>query len=166
MYEPHYTTISGVQNFMGNIHMPTDAQVIEQIENSEGEVDSALASIYDVPIDTSELSDGNVNLLDTMCAKLAGGYLICSSASAGEDVNVHAYGKMLIDEARQILEKLVAQEILLIGAEDTEDYVAPNSTAPKIRVDRRRIDANSTEYAGQSGIYRDRKSYFGDDDDD
>jgi hypothetical protein len=166
MYTPHYTTVSGVQNFMGNIHMPTDAQVVEQIENAEGEVDSALASIYDVPIDTDDISDSNKNLLDTMCAKLAGGYLIISSASAGEDINVHAYGKMLITEARDTLQKIVAEDILLIGAEDTTDYIAPNSSAPKIRVDHRRFDANGTQFGGRLNIYRDKKSWFGDDDDD
>lgn len=164
MYEPYYTTVSGVKNFLGNIHMPADAQIIEHIENSENEVNAKLASLYEVPIDLDTISDENAGLLDTICAEWAAGYLICASALATEDNQVDAYGKMLIDDAKTKLGQILDGEILLIGAEDADDYVAPNSAGPKIRVDRRRFDANGTEFGGKLNVYRDRKSYFGDDD--
>ena len=97
------------------------------------QIDSMIGHIYVTPVDIlvppsenrpSQLLLKHINLL------MASGRMILDMAAGGEDNDLHAYGQRLLEEALNMLAKIVKGEIQLTGADRIEEAKSP--TGPTI----------------------------------
>jgi hypothetical protein len=113
----------------GDLDLPRYMGDGSQFVNMAAEdIDSHLGHIYVTPI---EVEDTPRNRPTTLMLKrinrlLASGRIVLDLATAGEQDNLHAYGRSLVKEAMDLLEKIAAGEIVLAGAERIDDVVNPD----------------------------------------
>lgn len=115
----------------GSIPTPSYLDPDKFVQDAADEIDSHLGFVYGTPFDVSD-NPGNELvrparlLLKRLNVWLASGRLLLAAASSGEDDNLHAYAKSLVDGALATLEKINTGEILLEGAKTLVDQtVAP-----------------------------------------
>lgn len=97
------------------------------------QIDSMIGHIYVTPVDIlvppsenrpSQLLLKHINIL------LASGRMVLDMAAGGEDNDLHAYGQRLLEEALNMLAKIVKGEIQLSGATRIDE--AKSQTGPMI----------------------------------
>jgi hypothetical protein len=123
----------------GDLDLPRYMGDGSQFVNMAAEdIDSHLGHIYVTPI---EVADTPANRPTTLMLKrinrlLASGRILLDIATASESSDLHAYGRALVKEAMDLLEKIAAGEIVLAGAERIDDVVNPdgeNFSGPAIK---------------------------------
>lgn len=115
---------------LGNI--PASEPMKTQYLNlATDEMDSVLGRTYETPIDISE--EGPVKrhsrlLLKNICIWLSSGRLMLATSANGEDDQLHAYAKYLVENATATLMKIASGELDLEGApvNEGEDETAEN----------------------------------------
>jgi len=118
------TTYSAVEDLVtGSIPLPTYLDVPGAVQDATDEIDSRIGLIYKTPVDMSE--DGPVSrpgrlLLKRIANFLASGRLLLQVAAPGEQTELHAYAKSLVDEAHAGIEAICNGTIALEGAEQVE----------------------------------------------
>ena len=105
----------------------------EMVNLAAEQIDSMIGHIYVTPVviivppaenRPSQLLLKHINLL------LASGRMVLDMAAGGEDNDLHAYGQRLLEEALNMLAKIVKGEIQLTGATRIDE--AKSQTGPMI----------------------------------
>lgn len=104
---------------IGNIPA-TDPMKTQYLNLATDEMDSVLGRTYETPINIAE--DGPVKrhsrlLLKNVCIWLSSGRLMLATSANGEDDQLHAYAKYLVENATAMLMKIASGEIEIEGAE-------------------------------------------------
>lgn len=113
---------------LGNIPLPTYAGPAKYIADAQKEIDSVVGFIYETPLDLSDTSSMVKParlLIERISNWLATGRLILAVAAGSEKVELHAYGKSLVDQASAILEQIGCGDIALDGAATIEGSEKP-----------------------------------------
>lgn len=122
----------------GDLDLPRYMGDGSQFVNMAAEdIDSHLGHIYLTPIEVEDIPKNRPTtlMLKRINRLLASGRMVLDLAAAGEDSDLHAYGRSLVKEAMDLLEKIASGEIVLAGAERIDDVVDPTGehfTGPKI----------------------------------
>jgi hypothetical protein len=133
-----YSTVGDL--LVGDMPFPAYIDKQAYVDKAADEIDARLGYVYATPFDVSDASPmirpARLNI-KRIAAHLSTGRLILAAAIAGEDRQLHAYGKSLIDEALKALEKIANGEIPLIGAAplDPADVSAPPSGPSVLNID-------------------------------
>ena len=119
---------------VGDIRINSALDPQKYVQDASDEVDSIIGFRYATPVDMTD--PGTVSrparlLLKRVANFLATGRLIIAAAASGEDKQLHAYGKSLVDQALYCLKEIAAGEILLPGAAPATD-VSPIISGPLI----------------------------------
>lgn len=111
----------GVEDLLiGDIPLPSKhGNGSRMIQSTADEIDAQIGHIYVTPvvIDDQPQNRPAKLLLKKINFSLASGRLILDMAIAGEDHSLQAYGKYLINDALNMLAKIVDGTIVLTGAE-------------------------------------------------
>lgn len=114
---PGYAEVTDL--LTGNIPTPGYLSQDKFVQDAADEIDSQLGFVYETPFDVSETS-GLVRparlLLKRLNVFIATGRLLMAASASGEDDNLHAYAKSLVDNALKTLEMIRVGEIVLEGA--------------------------------------------------
>ena len=123
---------------IGNIPLPATLTPQKYVDDAADEIDSIIGFRYVTPIDMSEL--GTVPkparlLLKRVSNWLATGRIILAVDAAGEDVQLHAYGLRLIEDATVTLRAIADGTVFLEGAPtiaDSDEATLGLRRAPQI----------------------------------
>lgn len=88
--------------FLGDLDVPRYTSVEEWVQRAADEINATIGQVYRLPLDLNTANPANAAdllLLKKINSYLATGRIILSSAAGGEDNQIHAYGKHLIDAA-------------------------------------------------------------------
>lgn len=98
------------------------------VTSAAEDIDSQLGHLYSTPIqvENDPVHRPTVLFLKKVNNLIASGRLILDMAAGGEDVELHQYGKSLLEEGLALLARLVSREIVLTGVAAAED----NGTKP------------------------------------
>jgi hypothetical protein len=94
------------------------------VSGAAEEIDAALGHLYETPIDvgnTSEMTRPSILFLKKINWLLASGRLVLDLAASSESLELHAYGKRMLDEGLLMLERLASGDLKLDGAEPAGD---------------------------------------------
>lgn len=121
------TYADSVDLLTGSIPVPAYVDKAQALKDASDEVDSYLASAYVTPIVLAPAPAEGPDefrqtrlILKRITAQLASGRIITAAAAGGEDTDVHAYGRMLMNDALTALRKLATGEPALPGAVPVE----------------------------------------------
>lgn len=108
---------------IGNIPA-TSAMKTQYLNLAADEIDSVLGRTYETPINVAE--DGPVKrhsrlMLKNVSVWLSSGRLMLATSANGEDDQLHAYAKYLVENATSMLMKIASGEVEIEGAEKNED---------------------------------------------
>lgn len=100
---------------LGAVPVPSDAQMY--VDQAAEEIDSRIGIKYATPVvvDNSVESRPTALLLKKINIWLASGRLVLAK-NAGKDLNLHAYGKYMVDQATAALDSIVNGTVILPGA--------------------------------------------------
>lgn len=91
------------------------------VQMAADEIDAELGHIYVTPIVIEDATEPenrpSVLTLKKINQLLASGRIILDMAAGGEDTDLHAYGRRMIDEALLLLGKICDSKMILRGAE-------------------------------------------------
>jgi hypothetical protein len=91
------------------------------VDGAAEEIDAALGGIYVTPISIDIEANPEQRpaflLLKKINWLLASGRLVLDLAAPGENADLHAYGRRMLDEGLALLGQVAAREIVLTGAE-------------------------------------------------
>jgi len=122
----------------GDLELPRYMGDGSQLVNMAAEdMDSHVGHIYVTPIEVAATPANRptILMLKRINRCLASGRMLLDIAAAAENTDLHAYGRSLVKEAMDLLEKIAAGEIVLQGAERIEEVLDPDGehfTGPKI----------------------------------
>lgn len=117
----------------GNVPLPSYVDAEKYITSAAEEIDAVVGQLYVTPV---SVQAGPLTRPTTLILKkannfLATGRIILAMDSAGQEANLHKYGRYLIGEAEKILQGILQGTILLPGAASlTGDQ---GGTAPTIK---------------------------------
>lgn len=119
----------------GNI--PTPALLTPQkfVDDAADEIDSYLGQKYTTPLvllSTDPAQRPGYLLLKRINSHLATGRLILAVSAGGEDKNLNAYGKSLVDESIAALQELTEGNYVIVGALPLPGDTVGNSNSPLI----------------------------------
>lgn len=123
---------------VGNVPLPSGADVNKYIKDAAGEMDSILGSVYTTPvIPDPEVANSHVAVLTLrrINAHLASGRLLVAVTAGGEDDSVHAYGLMLINQSLEALHQLATGNPELYGAPKLDTFTESKSRGMVYNVD-------------------------------
>ena len=125
-----YATVSDLM--LGDIALGTAVSPEKYLQEAEEDVDIALGQVYAMPYDVEAPGavPHTVILLRRIVSRLASGRLILAQAIGGEDRQLQAYGKHLIDEAEAVIHAIVNGTLDFEGPEPIEG--AAQFTGPSI----------------------------------
>lgn len=137
---------------IGNIPA-TDPMKTQYLNLATDEMDSILGMQYVTPINIAE--DGPVArhsrlLIKNICIWLSSGRLMLATSANGEDDQLHAYAKYLVENATDMLMKIASGEIKLEGAEHNEDEDDPDASNQALIYN---VDSESNVEAFYDRIY-------------
>lgn len=122
----------------GDLDLPRYMGDGSQFVNMAAEdIDSHLGHIYVTPIEVLDIPRNRPTklMLKRINRLLASGRMVLDLATAGESTDLHAYGRSLVKEAMDLLEKIASGEIVLAGASRIDEVVDPTGqhfTGPRI----------------------------------
>lgn len=101
----------------GDIRVPSYTSREQYIQNAAEEIEIALGHLYVTPFTISDIPANRptIKFLKKVNWLLASGRFILDVAAAGEQDNLHAYGKRMLDEAMVMLADAVSGKITLDG---------------------------------------------------
>lgn len=106
---------------LGDLEIPRHAGDGSSFVNMAAEdIDSHLGHIYTTPIviaDSDPRHRASSILLKRINRLLASGRMMLDIAAAGESSDLHAYGRAMLKEGMELLEKVAGGEIVLSGAD-------------------------------------------------
>lgn len=107
------------------------------VDGAAEEIDAAVGHIYVTPmlLDSADQKQRPAALLvKKINWLLASGRLVLDLAAAGEDSDLHAYGRRMLDEGLALLKQVSSEEIVLVGAAPlpVPEGEEKNSTGPAI----------------------------------
>lgn len=103
---------------IGNIPA-TDPMKTQYLNLAADEMDSVLGMTYETPINVSDDSPVKRHsrlLIKNISVWLSSGRLMLATSANGEDDQLHAYAKYLVEQATSMLMKIASGEIELDGA--------------------------------------------------
>jgi hypothetical protein len=117
---------------LGNLPIASGVSIPRYIQDAADEIDTCISRLYKTPVvfGTSLLQEqyrATILLLKRINSHLASGRMIMALDSSGEETQLHAYGKSLVDGALKVLEMIENRELDLEGAD-------PNTNLPSIDV--------------------------------
>jgi hypothetical protein len=114
-----YCTVNDLRK--GDIPLPSymgDGQ--KYVDGAADEIDAALGHIYVTPIALDPATKPEQRPASLLLKKinwlLASGRLVLDLAAAGENTDLHAYGRQMLTEGLMYLQQLTKGEIVLTGA--------------------------------------------------
>jgi len=115
-----YSTDNDIASKYSHLKISNDLTVGDYREEAYHEINMEISKLYIVPVVSTK--DIDQEYLKSIESRLAAGNILIAVASVSEVENVHEYGKLLIDQAREKIDKLIDQTIILTGApKDTDD---------------------------------------------
>lgn len=121
---------------LGDLTLPRYMGDGSQFVNIAAEdIDSSLGHIYVTPIEivgSDPTYRASTLMLKRINRLLASGRIILDLAAAGEDSDLHAYGRSLYREGMDLLQKIVTGDIVLAGADRVDAGLDAASTGPRI----------------------------------
>lgn len=121
---------------LGNIPTPAYIDKQKSVDAAAEEMDSYLAMQYVTPI-SQQIIDNPVNrrtmlVLKRINAHLATGRIITAAAAGAEDSEIHAYGKMMLDQALSALAQLATGTPSLDGATPVDNNKDEANNRPSV----------------------------------
>jgi hypothetical protein len=118
----------------GDLRVPSYTTKAQYIQNAAEEIDTALGHLYVTPfiISNTPANRPTILFLKKVNWLLASGRFVLDVAAAGEQDNLHAYGKRMLDEAMKMLEDAALKKVTLPGTtplavpQGQEDYTGPH----------------------------------------
>lgn len=107
----------------GDIRTPSYMTKEQYVANAAEEIDAALGHLYVSPFVIDATVPANrptILFLKKVNWLLASGRFILDVAAAGEMDNLNAYGRRLLDEANAMLAPVIAEDLVLTGAEQID----------------------------------------------
>lgn len=117
-----YSLVTDMLN--GNIPFPASLNKQKFVDDAADEIDSVIGTKYVTPINMNDLgpvSRPSRLLLKRISVWLSTGRSILAVAGGGEDVQLHAYGLKLVNDATLALQAIGNGEVLLDGATTITD---------------------------------------------
>lgn len=114
-----YSTDTNILGRISHIKTASGVSVSEYRESAYTKININIRKLYTVPIVSSEQTD--MDFLRDTEADLAGGTLILNVASVHKLEGLSEFGQFLIDNATANLDKLISEDIILVGAEEDTD---------------------------------------------
>lgn len=116
----------------GNIPLPSYVDKDAYIQAAADEIDAVVGQIYVTPVSVQAGPTTRPTQLILKKANnfLASGRIILAMDSAGQEDQMHKYGRYLVGEAEKILQGIIDGKIILTGA--TQINGATGVTAPTI----------------------------------
>ena len=105
---------------LGGVLLPGGFNKTEWINSAADEIDSKLGQTYALPIDLSQADAFVGTLLKSINQFLASGRIVLDRAAPGEDSELHAYGRSLIRQAQQELDRIYYGSVVLTGVPKVE----------------------------------------------
>lgn len=112
---------------LGDIQPPRGLDLAKEVADAADEMDAWIGELYELPL---EIDEGRADhtrdrlLLKKINADRVAGRLIMQANAGGEDGSVHAYGKLLWDNAEKELARIAGGRTVLVAGvprEPTED---------------------------------------------
>jgi len=102
-----------------DVSIPDTISKAQFVRDAADEIDSMIGFLYTTPVVLSATDEAKyrptVLLLKRVNRFLASGRLLLAAAAVGEDSQLHAYGKSLVDDAMAVLAAIVDRKIILEG---------------------------------------------------
>lgn len=114
---------------LGDLPIPPGINPYDFINSAADEMDSDIGQRYTLPLNLALAPSWVASKVRMINAKLATGQLLMAQAQAGEDKQLHAYGKYLADEAKAELAAIKCGEQNLPGL--TRDPTSILANAPE-----------------------------------
>jgi hypothetical protein len=116
------------------MRMPVEMDKNAYVQQAASEIDMRIGRLYKTPvafgtIELQERYSATTLFLKHLNIHLATGRLIMALDLSGEQTQLHAYGKSLVDGAMALLEEIVAREIVLEGAPTNDNDPDLNANA-------------------------------------
>lgn len=117
---------------LGDIAIPSYLSKAKYVNDAADEMDSKIGFVYETPVALGSLKRPAQLLLKRLNNFLATGRFILAMDMSGEDNNLHAYGKSLVDEATLALTAIATGEIPLEGAPKADGTANESNATAKI----------------------------------
>ena len=115
-----YSTDNDVASKYSHLKISNDLTVSDYRKEAYNDINIEISKLYVVPVVSTK--DIDSDYLKSIESRLAAGNILIAVASVSEIENVHEYGKLLIEQATDKINKLLDQSIILTGApKDTDD---------------------------------------------
>jgi hypothetical protein len=114
-----YSTDTNVLGRINHIKVPSGVLISEFRDDAFDEINIQIRKLYTVPVASTD--DTDMGFLKSIEADLAGGKLLLDISTVQEIDSLHSLGMELIKRSSINISKIVAQSIVLIGAEKDTD---------------------------------------------
>jgi hypothetical protein len=128
-YREAYATEADL--LLGDMPISSTLSAARFLADSADEIDVRIGRIYVVPVNLALLAPTARITLRLANARLASGRLLMAQASASQDDSLHAYARMLLNEAEAVIESIETNRLPLEGAEYRDDLT--DTPGPSIR---------------------------------
>lgn len=108
---------------LGDLQPPRYVTIADEVQSAANDMNAYIGQIYKLPLalDPQRIDHlPDILLLNKINRDLATGNIILAAAAGGEDDNLHAYGKRLVDNAEKELARIAAGRTVIEGAEPIE----------------------------------------------
>lgn len=124
---------------LGNIPAPMSLKT-QYLNLATDEIDSVIGLTYETPVDVTDSPTNPVKrparlLLKNISIWLSSGRLMLATSANGEDDQLHAYAKYLVDQATSMLMKIGSGEVALDDAPKNEEDVDAEAGALIYNID-------------------------------
>lgn len=103
---------------LGDIQLPRGVDLAKEIRDAADDMDAWIGELYDLPLQIDPNRADHTRdrvLLKKINADRVAGRIIMQQNAGGEDNNLHAYGKLLWDNAEKELARIAAGRTVLIA---------------------------------------------------
>lgn len=140
---------------IGDLPTPGYIDKDQWLTAGQEEIDAVIGEFYAIPVNIQLVKMGNPQtalLLKRLNIYLSSGRLIMSIAIGGENKQLHAYGKALIDQALEVLKEIREGKLTLLGAQPRPGSAAGGNV-------NRPVINNLDDESYVEGFYRDHPAF-------
>jgi len=109
---------------LGDLQPPRYVTIADEVQSAANHMNAYIGQIYKLPLplDPSRIDHlPDILLLNKINKDLATGNIILAAAAGGEDDNLHAYGRRLVENAEKELARIAAGRTVIEAGELIEE---------------------------------------------
>jgi hypothetical protein len=114
-----YSVDTNVLSRINHVKVPSGVLISEFRDDAFNEINIQIRKLYTVPVVSTD--DTDMGFLKSIEADLAGGKLLLDISTVQEIDSLHEFGMELIKRSSINISKIIAESIVLIGAEKDTD---------------------------------------------